>query len=188
MDQNLMFSFDEIMVEEWIRIDSIENEQTRALNVINYQSKEIENFHSDFELLKEKVEAWLSHKKTILFCLSRDNQIKEIHDLFERSQFVKDELFENGINILKKKVNKGFIVDDLVLISEFDIEEVRMENIKYHNVLKIGKRIHSIDHLTLGDYVVHRSHGIGIYNGVVIRFIFQLKRFLVFINILIKKE
>lgn len=167
MDQNLMFSFDEIMVEEWLRIDSIENEQTCALSVINYQSKEIENFHSDFELLKEKVEAWLSHKKTILFCLSRDNQIKEIHDLFERSQFVKDELFENGINILKKKVNKGFIFDDLVLISEFDIEEVRMENIKYHNVLKIGKRIHSIDHLTLGDYVVHRSHGIGIYNGVV---------------------
>ena len=143
MEQNLMFSFYEIIFEEWIRIDSIENEQTRALNVINYQSKEIENFHSDFELLKEKVEAWLSHKKTILFCLSRDNQIKEIHDLFERSQFVKDELFENGINILKKKVNKGFIVDDLVLISEFDIEEVRMENIKYHNVLKIGKRIHS---------------------------------------------
>ena len=35
------------------------------------------------------------------------------------------------------------------------------------NTLKIGKKISSLDNLKLGDYVVHRAHGIGVYNGVV---------------------
>ncbi len=167
MEQNFMFSFSEISVPEWIRIDSIDNAQKNDAKIFNYESKELENFHSDFELLKEKVEIWLHENKTILFCLSKEHQIKEVRDLFENCQLVKEQINKNGVNIINKKVNKGFLFNDLVLISEFDIEEVRVENVKYHNVLKIGKRIHSLDHLALGDYVVHRSHGIGIYNGVV---------------------
>ncbi len=162
-----MFLFEEIKMNDRIYIDTIENERKDALEVITYETKEIDNFHSNFKLLEEKVNHWIQNKKTVLFCLSRENQVREIQELFVNSHLVKSETLSNGINILNKKLNKGFIIDDYVVLSEYDIEEIREESKHYQNLLKIGKRVHSLDNLEIGDYVVHRTHGIGIYNGVV---------------------
>ena len=36
----------------------------------------------------------------------------------------------------------------------------------YKNKLKLGTKIKNINSLTVGDYVVHINHGIGVYNGL----------------------
>lgn len=164
-DKKFMFDLNDIKIKDVIYLDTIDNITNEKQ--INYNSKEIENFRSDFKLLEEKVNKWLNEQKTVIFCLSLDNQIKEIKDIFNNIHIVKENIEENKVNILKKKINKGFIIDNLVVISEFDIEEISNETKQYKNVLKIGKRINSVNVLELGDYVVHRSHGIGIYNGIV---------------------
>ena len=167
-NEEYMYSFSSLSVSHALYIDTLENTEKSEIPCKKYRSQELENFHSDFQLLKEKVGLWLQQKKTIVFCLSKERQVIEIRELFPEAILCKNEvLAEQQVNIVLKKINKGFVFSSLVVLSEYDIEEVHEENIKYKNTLKIGKKINSINALQLGDYVVHRSHGIGIYNGVV---------------------
>ncbi len=163
-----MFSWNEIAVDSKVYLDSLDSVVSSKEKVYNFKTMELDNFNSNFTVLKEKVQHWLIQKKTVVFCVSKDNQIKQLKELLEDAHVVRDNDFlENQINIVKKKINKGFIWDNLVVVSEFDIENIKDEKIKYKNTLKIGKKVNSLDNLSLGDYVVHRAHGIGIYNGVV---------------------
>ncbi len=161
-----MYTMEDFQIKEAIYLDTIENHSSK--NTYTYSSKELENFRSNFDLLKEKVELWIYQKKTVLFCLSKEHQIKQIKELFPIANVSKDgKITENTITILKKRINKGFVFQNYVVIGEYDIENVSTTDIKYKNTLKIGKKINSLNNLELGDYVVHRTHGIGIYNGVV---------------------
>lgn len=167
-DTEYMYQIEDFKVSKEIYIDTIANMNTSKLPNYSFRSLEIENFRSNFETLKEKVYLWLKQKKTIIFCLSKENQIKQMKELFDAVHVLKkEELNENQINIMQKKINHGFIFDNYVVISEYDIEQVNISDIKYKNTLKIGKKVNSLNNLELGDYVVHRNHGIGIYNGVV---------------------
>ena len=79
-----------------------------------------------------------------------------------------DETFStNFIHLRKFKLNHGFQFLNYVVISEFDIEKVKDSTIHYKNNYRIGRKINALDSLKTGDFVVHRTHGIGIYYGVV---------------------
>ena len=163
-NKKYMFELDEINPEHNIYINTFEN--IKGKNIINYESKEIENFNSNYEKLKEFVQKSLLKKKTVVFCLSKDSQIKIIKELFPEA-VVGKKILSNNINIIKLKINNGFEYKDYVVISEYDIENVKDTSIKYKNNYHIGKKIRDVDALSLGDYVVHRQHGIGIYNGMI---------------------
>lgn len=168
LETEYMYKMEDFSITKEIYIDTIANINTSKLKTYSFQSLEIENFRANFEILKDKVHLWLKSKKTIVFCLSKENQIKQIKELFAVVHILKkEEVVENQINVLQKKINHGFIIDNYVVISEYDIEQVNAADIKYKNTLKIGKKVNSLNNLELGDYVVHRNHGIGIYNGVV---------------------
>ncbi len=165
--QKFFLSFDEIHPSYILYVNHVVND-LKSKNVCRFQTNEIDNFKGNFTKLKEVVQGFIYQKKTVVFALSTSNQISEIRDLFEQNVvLVKDGQFhENAINIVHFKINKGFIWDNLVVISEFDIEEIKQE-VKYKNNLHIGKKIRDLNALQTGDYVVHRAHGIGIYCGVV---------------------
>ena len=166
-NQKFFLSFDEIHPSYILYVNHVVND-LKSKNVCRFQTNEIDNFKGNFTKLKEVVQGFIYQKKTVVFALSTSNQISEIRDLFEQNVvLVKDGQFhENAINIVHFKINKGFIWDNLVVISEFDIEEIKQE-VKYKNNLHIGKKIRDLNALQTGDYVVHRAHGIGIYCGVV---------------------
>jgi len=163
-NKKYMFELDDINPEYNIYINTFEN--IKGKNIINYEIKEIENFNSNYEKLKEFVQKSLLKKKTVVFCLSKDSQIKIIKELFPEA-VVGKKILSNNINIIKLKINNGFEYKEYVVISEYDIENVKDTSIKYKNNYHIGKKIRDVDVLSLGDYVVHRQHGIGIYNGMI---------------------
>ncbi len=163
-NKKYMFDYDDINYDYSIYINTFEN--VKARNSITYMSKDIENFNSDYDKLKEYVEGKIFKNKTVVFCLSRDNQINSIREIFPSSIITK-QIVNNSINIIKHKINKGFEFNDFVFIGEFDIENIKDLSIKYKNNFHIGKKIKDIDSLKIGDFVVHRQHGIGIYNGII---------------------
>ena len=153
-DTRFMFSLDEINPKENIYINFIDN-YTKGSNSLNLVTKEIPNFHSNFDKLKEQTEIWHRQGYKIIFYLSKDTQIKIIK-----------ELITVPITIEPTYLSQGFIVDKTVVISENDIEKVNKEKVKYRNSYKIGTKIKDLNSLNKGDYVVHMAHGIGIYNGI----------------------
>jgi len=159
-DVKYMFDFNEINVEKKMFINIFTNVENKE--GINYISSQIENFNSDFDKLKSFV---LKNKnKTIVFCLSKERQIAKVRELFDYVNI--NSIRDKEINIICKKINKGFIIDNYIVISEFDIENIKRD-IKYKSNIKLGKKIKSFNDLSIGDYVVHASHGIGIYGGVI---------------------
>ena len=153
-DTRFMFALDEINPKENIYLNFIDNYQKGA-NTLNLSTKEIPNFHSNFEKLKEQTEIWYHRGYKIIFYLSKASQIKIIK-----------ELINVPITIENNYLAKGFIIDKTVVISENDIEKVSTERVKYRNSYKIGSKIKDLNSLNKGDYVVHMAHGIGIYNGL----------------------
>ena len=148
--EKLMFDLESINIKNSV---SLNNFQT-GKNDIVIECQSIENFNQDFELLQEKVFKWKKENKKIIFCLSNKNQVNRIKEMF------------SDVNIVVQKVNHGFIIGDLVVISEYDIENIS-HNYKYQNNFFGGKKITSYNELKKGDYVVHISHGIGVYSGIV---------------------
>lgn len=163
--EQYMFTIKELKEKNVMYLSTITNGGTKK--IIEYKSSLIDNFNDDFESLKNFVNLH-KNKKTIIFYLSLDSQIRIISDLFDFVYICGDEhIVDNEINIIKKKIKNGFIFDKYIIISENDISKVKNTVINYKNNLKIGKKVKNFDQLELGDYVVHTLHGIGIYNGII---------------------
>ena len=164
-DKNLMFELEDINIKDVIYLNKFINNRNKALV---YQSNTLDNFNSNFQLLREFVNKKLEDKKTVIFCLSRKAEIDFIKEMFHVTRVVDEEhLFTERVNILNKKINNGFEFDKYIVIGEYDIEKINNSEIKYKNSYKIGKKIKGFDQLQVGDYVVHTIHGIGQYQGVI---------------------
>lgn len=161
--QNYMFDYNDIKESNIVEIDTI-NKTDNKISCYN-----LENFESNFDNLKKFVNENITLGKTIIFCLTNDYQIKTIKTKFKSSIFCKniDEVELNKINIISQKIGNGFSINNLIFISDNNLEKRNVSHVQYRNSVKIGKRISNYDQLTIGDYVVHRIHGIGIYNGIV---------------------
>ena len=147
-NEKYMFELNEINPKYELFIDTINNQ-------LDYSAHKIEPFNEDFELLKECVSKWKKDGKKVYFYLNNKSEIKRIKELI------------SDANIVNEPLSKGFIIDNIVCISEYDIGVHVLDQSKYHNNLHIGKRIKNYESLEKGDYIVHINHGIGIYNGLV---------------------
>ena len=165
-DFKYMYEFNEIPVKKYNYLNMFNGKQ----HSYSYETKEIANFDSDFEQLKNYAFGTLRTDKILVFALSKKEQIWKINELFDSNTHLIKTIKEaqaNRINIINQKINKGFIIDKYVIISEYDIEKVNTQKVKYKNSYKLGSKIHSFNDIQKGDYVVHVAHGIGVYNGVV---------------------
>lgn len=166
VSKKYMYEFDEISCDYVIYLNNISN--VSFGKYLNFKSQEIENFNSDFELLGKYCDKEIMGGKTIVICLSKENQLRSLEPFLNSYHVVNnDKLINKEINILYKRINSGFIFEDYVVIAESDIEKVKNAVINYKNSYHIGKKIKDFGQLSIGDYVVHSQHGIGIYNGVI---------------------
>ncbi len=153
-DTKFMFELNEINPKYNIYLHMLDN-KTTAKNALHFTSKDLTNFNSDFGRLKEATKVWYNKGYKIIFCLTKENQIK----------IIKSEI-EVPFSIVNIPLIKGFMFEHFVVITEYDIENISKTEIKYKNSYKIGRKIKDLNALNTGDYVVHMAHGIGIYNGI----------------------
>lgn len=81
-----------------------------------------------------------------------------------------DKMFLSTLNIPSEKILSvdiisGFVYNGVYYFSKNDLCPVKSK-INYNTGYKIGKKIDSIDKLEVGDYVVHKTNGIGVYMGI----------------------
>ena len=163
-NQKEMFELEELNIDKKIYLDSLKSDIKESYS---YNAREIDNFNSNFEFLKDFVNSGIVKNKTVVFYLSNKMEIDNIIELFPKAIITNEnEIKLNKINIINSKINKGFEFNNYIVISEYDIEKNIPKEIKYKNTYKIGKRIRNFAELNIGDYVVHQAHGIGIYNGI----------------------
>lgn len=119
-------------------------------------SREIDNFGGDLELLKSNVLKWKNEGYIIYLCLTKKSQLK-----------IMRELLKDNVTYIEKEINHGFIIGKYIVLSQNDIEKNANVEIKYRNSFHLGRKIKDYEQLEIGDYIVHSTHGIGIYNGLI---------------------
>ena len=78
---------------------------------------------------------------------------------------MKKNYIQKKINIIVKKMNQGFNIDNYIVITETELFGKNNDS-NYKTKFKYGTRIKDITKLEIGDYVVHGTHGIGRYIGL----------------------
>ncbi len=142
-DYTSLFNLDEVKNDFNVYIDIINDDLNYDI-VINAQS--IENYCND--------------------------KTKYTMDILNTGGYLctSDKKFVNDLGINKSKVlsidiSNGFIYKSIYYYSKNDLIPQK-KSFQYNTGFKMGKRIDSIEKLEIGDYVVHKASGIGIYMGI----------------------
>ena len=153
-----MYLLEEIIVNKYIKVETINNLEYSD----NYNSKPILKFKGDYDKLKDYCKDNCK-TNTLVICLSKDQQINRIEEYFDDVNV--GSIQPGKINIIKKKINEGFQINNYIYISEYDIDDQRVFT-NYKNSYKMGKKIQDFNDIKVGDYVVHTQHGVGVYGGI----------------------
>lgn len=132
-----------------------------------YISGAIDCYNGNFNLLKKDLEKYLLHNKTVILCVDDENSRMRIGKYFEGMNIVnssEDSIVSRKINIIIKGIDSGFLFGDYVVISANDMFHSSEVKKKYKNKFKLGTKINNVSNISKGDYIVHESHGIGIYD------------------------
>ena len=159
-----MFSLEEVLDKDPIIFDDI-NESKKA---ITYHNVEIPEFPKKAEEINKRLNDYLKLHKTVIICLNSRYQINKLLDYLENSNITytnENNIFPGKINIIVKTLNEGFQIDEYVVITEKELYGKKAEN-NYKTKFKYGTRIKDITKLSIGDYVVHGTNGIGRYIGL----------------------
>ncbi len=141
-----------------------------------FATKTTVSFHGKIDYLYEDLKSWQNKNYTVvILCATRgrgENLAGVLKDKDIKARFVFDDLndgnteFKKGETVIVRgELNKGFEYPELnfVLVSEHEIFDTK----KRRSRRKIGNanRIKNYTDISVGDYVVHQTHGIGQYMG-----------------------
>lgn len=136
----------------------------------------LNSYQNNFELLIEDLKKWKTKGyRVILFSGSKSRAMRLSEDLrkeYELNAFYNEDvkrLVESGeIMVVHGNLHHGFEYSliKLVMISESDIFGEEKKKKRKKKSAYEGKKIQSFNDLTVGDYVIHENHGVGIYKGI----------------------
>ena len=168
-NDSYMFNLYDIKVNNVIYYNTIDNiiDGVQKNHIHNYSIRDINNFNENIEAINEFIEKNIINGKTIIIAI-KDFQIKSFTKYLTHEYVLTsiDKIIMGKVNIINNNLSKGFIFNDIVLLTEFELFNKQVNKNKYKLNFKYSSKIKNINNLEVGDYVVHSIHGIGIYNGI----------------------
>ena len=139
-------------------------------NMVNFDFKRNSSWSGDIKVLKEDVHYILSTGGLAVIAAGSE----------KAAQILNEDLNRSGFNTMYLKEIKGLPTRGAVvtvggLSSGFEIPELKFlfithrqqaQNVKKHKAPRNKNAYNSLEELRFGDYVVHASHGIGIFDGI----------------------
>ena len=169
-ETSYMHHFEAIDYEDELFVMNIDNmlPEIKLSYMDKYDSKATQKYNSNIEQLNADLETYLGLGKTIVICLDGSNQINRFASFLKHPYIITDEdnLIDRKLNIIKKDINSGFMINNFIVLSEKDLFKKVDNKAVYKSQFKYGTKIKDLAKLSVGDYVVHQIHGIGIYCGI----------------------
>lgn len=140
---------------------------------VYFHAQNINSYNNNFELLVKDLQKYKKQGyRVVLLSNSRTRTIRLAQDLREHelSAYSRESLEQpvqaGEILVTYGYVHRGFEYPQLkfVVITEADIfgaEKKRRKKTTYE-----GQKIQNFTELSVGDYVVHENHGLGVYQGI----------------------
>lgn len=162
-----------------VYIEKQDSENKLATEKYKFSYREVNYYKSEIENLIEDLQKAINEKKKIYILVSTKEKAKKLQTLLnEKEIFNKIEEKLNQTIIVKSveaivtitigKLSAGFEnydLNQLVIVADDLIDGEKRRKKFIHNDFKDGEKVVFAD-LKIGDYVVHKRYGIGIYIGV----------------------
>ena len=138
-------------------------------------NRSIQSYHNHFELLVKDLKRWKREKyQVILMCASRTRGKRLAEELLAEglnafySEEEKRVVQPGEIMVVHGNVSRGYEYPMIryAVLSETDVFGREKKQKKRRKKTYEGRRISSFTDLSVGDYVVHENHGLGIYRGI----------------------
>ncbi|MFA9559789.1 transcription-repair coupling factor [Evansella sp. AB-rgal1] len=147
---------------------------TNPKNIVNIQSKTMQNFHGQLHLLKSEVDRWKDANYSITFVCADHNRSERMKSVLEdyeiEASIVGDDQppVHGQAQIITGMLMTGFELpmQRMIVVTEEEVFTKRTKKPKRRQKLSNAERIKSYSELKVGDWVVHVNHGIGKYLGI----------------------
>lgn len=162
-----MHNLNEVCPKKFLNINTTDNYGVSGENEV-YKTGEIDKFNGNFISIDRFLNSCLRAGKKVVVCLDDDKMISDFLNRTSLKTFLTNNqnIKEDIVNIIKYKMDNGFIINNDVYITSNEIYK-RNNNINYHSKFRYGSKIKDINKLQIGDYIVHSAFGIGKYLGIV---------------------
>lgn len=140
----------------------------------HFRTQSVNAYNGSFELLVKDLKQY--HRqgyRVILLSASRTRAARLADDLMNEGVSVffsenSDRVLQPGESmVLHGRLKKGFEYPDIkfAVLTEYDVFGSEKKKKKKKRLYE-GEKINSFSELSVGDYVVHENHGLGIYRGI----------------------
>ncbi len=145
----------------------------------NFEYREINYYKSEIENLFDDIKKWNKEKKSIYVIVQTKEKAKKLKELFEKQDIIckiEEKLdktiivksTENIVTISIGKISEGyenFEANQVVITADELIDGGKRKKTFANQAYKEGEKVVFAD-LKIGDYVVHKNYGIGIFVGI----------------------
>ena len=169
---------EKLQKHQTILLDKLDNNYNGGIEKYNFNYKELSYFKTGIDLFINDIKNFKKNKKKIYIVVKTKEKAEKIKKLLEEYEIIS--IYQEKLNqtIIKQdtdtititlgKISKGFFSLDLnqIVIEANDLVEATRKTKKRKNTtFNQSEKVVYAD-LKVGDYVVHRKYGIGIYIGV----------------------
>ena len=145
----------------------------------NFKYREINYFKSEVEELIKDIRKWINEKKEVIVLLENKEKIKKLKSIFDKEEIIckVEENLNNTIvakseetivTISLGKISTGFEnyeLNQIIISADNIIDGDKKQRRPINSAFRDAEKIVFAD-LKIGDYVVHKTYGIGVYIGV----------------------
>ena len=165
--------------KQTIYLEKQDSKAKVGIEKYTFNYREINYYKSETESFVEDVQKWVNEKKQVYILVDMKEKAKKLQALLEENQVItkiEEKLnqtiivrsTENIATISIGKISAGFEnfeINQIVISANELIDGEKRKRSIIHSAYKEGEKVVFAD-LKVGDYVVHKKYGIGIYVGV----------------------
>ena len=164
-----MFDFNSINVDYPVYYFSLNNVSNNdyVVDKYSFDIKSVPLFNENVDTINDYINKSIRDSKTVILCVNK-YQYRSLYKFLNMKVYETDlgNIHDGCVNLVNFSLNKGFIYRNYIIITSCELFKNKKESKVYNTKYKYSSVIHDINKLSIGDYVVHNVHGIGIYNGI----------------------
>ena len=170
---------EDINDRQQIYLEKFDDKSNIQAEKYSFKYREINYFKSEVEELIKDIRKWINENKEVIVLVDSKEKIKKLKAIFEKEEIIykveenldKTIIAKSQESIVTLSVGKittgfeNFELNQIVISADNIVDGDKKKRKVVSSVYKDGEKIVFAD-LKIGDYVVHKTYGIGVYIGV----------------------
>ena len=170
---------EDINDRQQIYLEKFDDKSNIQAEKYSFKYREINYFKSEIEELVKDLRKWMNENKEVIVLVDNKEKIKKLKAIFEKEEIIYkieenldktiiEKSQESIVTLSVGKITTGFEnfeLNQIVISADNIVDGDKKKRKVVSSVYKDGEKIVFAD-LKIGDYVVHKTYGIGVYIGV----------------------